>query len=207
MKILLSLIVLSSALTVGCTTTSNELTVKKVNMKDRVYAGRIFVEFNGKKNPDLKCEIYINRGLVPDIKLTADGYLFFKSNSASFRLTKISCYDQPDFYRAAWHHQSLPLEKVFKPESFQTAVYFGDIYINWKTDPAETVAAANLDATSPAYPKVGHVQNSGLLKIEVKDDFEAMKLAFAERVKNKSWNAEETPFTLEKHTVQISSAD
>lgn len=194
-------------LNLACATHSNELVIKKMKASDRIYAGRLIVDMNGQSNKELKCELYLNNSLLADIKLTEDGYLFIKSDNKKFRLSKIACYDQIDLYSAAWHHQRLPFSGLTQSDSTEKAAYFGDIYLNWKINPEETRAAARNDTSTPAYPKVGVVQNSGFIKIEVKDEFESIKPIFADKVKDKSWRASDAPIELEKSIIQISNED
>ncbi len=201
MKIILT--VFSFLILCSCATKNDQLVIKKIKGSDRIYAGRIFVDFNGRKNSELKCELYVGKSLVPDVKLSDEGYLYFKSDNKSFKLSRIACYDQPDFYTAAWHFHNLPLDKFYRSDTPQKATYFGDIYITWKINPEDTKAAAAEDRNSPQYPKVGRVENSGVLQIEVRDDFVNSQKAFAERVENKTWNASETPTVLENHPVKI----
>ena len=132
-----------------------------------------------------------------------EGYVFFKSDSKSFRLSRIACYEQPDAYTAAWHMQSLPLDKFFYSDSTLKATYFGDIYITWKTNPEDTKVAAAQDTSTPQYPKVGRVENSGAIQVEVRDAFEENKKIFAERVQNKAWNPDNAPTVLENHAVKV----
>ncbi len=201
MKIILAFT--SLLLICSCATNNDQLVIKKISQKDRIYSGRIFVDFNGKKNAEAKCEFYVNSGIIPDLKLTPEGYVFFKSDSKSFRFSRIACYDQPDFYTAAWHFQKLPLEKFFRSESPNTATYFGDIYITWKFNPEETKQAALQDQASPQFPKVGRIENSGVLQIEVRDAFAEHQKVFGEKVVNKAWSADNTLTTVENHPVKI----
>jgi hypothetical protein len=187
----------------SCATKSDQLVIKKAKVADRIYSGRLFVDFNGRKNKDLKCELYVNRGIIPDVKLSDEGYVFFKSDSKSFRLSRIACYEQLDAYVAAWHMQSLPLDKFFHSDSTYKATYFGDIYITWKTNPEDTKVAAAQDTSTPQYPKVGRVENSGSIQVEVRDAFEENQKIFTERVQNKSWNPDNAPTVLENHAVKV----
>lgn len=168
--------------------------------KDRIYAGRFVIDFNG-KTEDLKCELYVNGSLVPDIKLSPDGYVFFKSSSSEFKISRISCYDQPDAYTAAWHHQRLPFQNFTRTSRSDVASYFGEIVVTWKIDPADTKMAAAKDTSSVQFPRVGNVEASGELKIEVKNELEAIKKILPMRVSTMS----ETPLTIEAHPVQLIS--
>lgn len=197
------LVFVSAMILTGCATIKDRLEIKKMKTQDRIYAGRILVDFNGRKNVDLKCEFYVGRGIVPDIKLSPEGYIFFKSDNPSFRISRIACYEQPDFYTAAWHHQSIPLGSFVKGGSPYEATYFGDIHITWKTNPEDTRTAAATDQTSPTFPKIGRVEKSGVIQVEVQDGFAAIQPLFQERVKNESWNPDGKEIILENRPVKI----
>lgn len=201
MRILSALVCFASAAILSsCATPSGSLKVKKkLQPKDRIFAGRFIVDFNGKKKEDLKCELYVNRGIVPDIKLASDGYIFFKTTSSEFRISRISCYDQLDAYTAAWHHQRLPFQNFTRTASPDVASYFGDIIINWKTEEVDTKMAAAKDTSSVQYPRVGNVEASGEIKFEIRNELEAIQKILPERVSTIS----ETPITIEAHPAQL----
>jgi hypothetical protein len=190
----IALFVLSS-----CASPSGHLKVKKMATKDRIFAGRFLVDFNGKKAEDLKCELYVNSGLVPDIKLSADGFVFFKTTSSEFKISRIACYDQIDAYVAAWHVQRLPFQAFTRSSSNEVVSYFGDVVIQWKTEDSDTRMAAAKDTTSVQYPRIGRVEASGNMKIEIRSELEAISKILPERVSTLT----ETPLTIEAHPVQM----
>lgn len=183
----------------SCASQSNNLKVKKMTAKDRIFVGRILVDFNGKKQQDVKCELYVNGGIVPDIKLAPDGYIFFKTSSSEFKISRIACYEQLNAYEAAWHHQRFPFQNFARTSSNNVASYFGDVIVTWKTDPADTKAAAAKDTSSVQFPRVGLVEASGEIKVEVRSDLETIQKLVPERVMTMS----DTPITVEAHPVQL----
>src|SRR4051812_2262172 len=108
----------------ACTTLSDDVSVKKMQPKQRLYVGRILVTMNEKPAP--KCEVYLNMDVAPSIKLTPDGFLIYKTDRSELKFRSIACYDQLDMYLAAWHHQKLNLTAVSRPEDQNTVNYFGD---------------------------------------------------------------------------------
>lgn len=196
----MALTLLTGALT-ACATTSNELRIGKLSDRDRIYVGRLLVDFGGVPAKDLKCEVYINRDIVPVFHLAPDGYFFYKTDRSEARLSRISCYHQPTFYVAAWHHKALPFKPFPRPEDPKQAIYFGDIHITWKFDQDATAAAAEKEPMSSTPPRVGHVHDSGSLKVEIKSDFELMNRLFYEKVEN----AREHEFVLKEQLLEKSN--
>lgn len=168
----------------GCATNSSELHLGKWKEKDRLYVGRVIVNFGDLPPEDLKCEVYINRDIVPIFKLDRDGYFFYKTDREEARLSRISCYHRPNFYMAAWHHHSLPLKPFKRPADSLEATYFGDVYVTWKFDKTGTISAAEKEPMTSTPPRIGNVQDSGSLTVEIKSDFELMKRLFFEKVPN-----------------------
>ena len=190
----------SAILISSCATPSGSLNVKKkLGPKDRIYVGRFIIDFNGKKRDELKCELYVNGGVVPDIKLANDGYVFFKTTSTDFKISRIACYDQLDAYTAAWHHQRLPFQDFTRTASPEIASYFGDIVIDWKTQDVDTKMAAAKDTSSVQYPRVGSVEASGEIKFEIRNDVDGIRKILPERVSTIS----EVPLTVEAHPAQL----
>lgn len=183
----------------GCATTSNELRIGKLMRKQRVYVGRILVDFGGMPQKDLKCELYINNDLVPNFKLSADGYFFYKTDREKPELSRITCYHRPNVQLAAWHHQKLGLKPFHRPEEQTDAVYFGDLIVTWDFDKTATEPAAQSQPLTNTPPREGHVYESGTIKVEVRSDFELMNRLFFEKVEG----ARENNFILKEHLVQL----
>jgi hypothetical protein len=160
---------LSTAITflaAGCVTVANELDLKKFGPKDRLYVGRIFINFNGNEHP--KCELYVNSDLTPVLKLTEDNWVFYRTDRVEPTFSKIACYHESSTYYAAWHTQQLDFSKLVQTNSNIDAVYFGDVHIEWKIDDKDTVTAAEnapFDETSPK--RIGTVKDSGELHFTV----------------------------------------
>lgn len=158
----------------GCATTSNEIDLKKISVKDRVYYGRIFVNFNGNTHP--RCELYVNSDLAPVLKIADDNLVFYKTDRSGVNFSKLACYHESSLYYAAWHLQATKLTQLARPESNTEAVYFGDVFFDWKIDEKDTVAAAESAPFEEVTPKrIGHVKDSGELKVRVESKFEEAK--------------------------------
>src|SRR5262245_50413346 len=114
----------------GCATPSDELSVKMLSPKQRVYVGRIHINFGDQKPGDTKCEVYINKDLMPAFKLAKDRYFLYKTDRDEPLISEITCYHQPNRYVAAWHHQDSGLKPLYRPEDPKEAVYFGDLTLN-----------------------------------------------------------------------------
>jgi hypothetical protein len=190
-------VVVGAFLFQGCATTSNELKIGKLTPKQRIYVGRVLVNFGGLPRTDLKCEAYINSDIVPAFKIAPDGYFFYKTDRTEPRLSKLTCYHRESLYLAAWHHQKLGLKPFFRSEEQKEAVYFGDIIIDWNFNKAETAVAAQREPYTSNPPREGHVYESGEIKVEVKSDFALMNRLFFEKVEG----AQEAGFVLKEHLV------
>lgn len=199
-KFRFSVVVVISALFtfLGCATTSNELRIGLLTPNQRVYVGRVKVDFGGLPEDELKCELYINRDIVPAFKLSRDGYFFYKTDRSEARLSKIACYHRANLYLAAWHLQKIPLKPFYRPENQKEAIYFGDLFIKWDFDKAATEPAAERLPYTQTPPREAHVYDSGTLTVEIKNDFEVMNRIFYERVEG----ARENNFVLKEHLVE-----
>ncbi len=159
---------------IGCATTSNEIDLKKIAQKERIYFGRVYVNFNGNTHP--RCELYVNSDLAPVLKIADDNLVFYKTDRESLRFSKIACYHESSMYYAAWHLHELNLSKIEKSDSNTAATYFGDLHLDWKIEEKDTVTSAESAPFEEVTPKrVGHVKDSGEIRISVDSKFEAAK--------------------------------
>jgi hypothetical protein len=198
----ITLLVLNVAVALGlagCATNSDQLKVAKMQPKERLYVGRVLVDFGDTPSADLKCEVYINSDIVPIFKLSSDGYFFYKTDREKPRLSNITCYHRPSLYLAAWHHHALNLKHFYRPDDQKEAVYFGDIIVKWNFNKDATGPAAEKQPYTSNPPREGHVYDSGEMKLEVKSDFEMMNRLFYEKVDG----AKDAGFVLKEHLVEI----
>jgi hypothetical protein len=164
---------------VGCATNSNELSLKKMSMNQRIYVGKIQVSFAGVEGGEApKCELYLNSDITPSVRISSDGLVIFKTDRNPFVLKSLACYHAASHSRAAWHKQDLNFEGLEREEEQATVKYFGDVQVVWKIDPAATEEAAANDRESLGHIKVGHVKDSGAIKATVTDNRDQTAAAF-----------------------------
>ena len=193
------LVLLSLGFLSACSTTSDEVSFKRIQLKDRFYVGQVRVVMNGVEAP--KCELYLNLDISPSIKLAQDGFIFYKTDRENFKLKSIACLHSISNRAAAWHHQKLNLKSVSRPDDNSTIQYFGDIHIDWKIDPAQSVEASEKDMDSTGLVKVGHVKDSGEIRLKItadKSSIENKLTAKWPQVKEKDMKINESIVTIKK---------
>ncbi len=171
---------LAILLNTACATMSDEVSLKKITKSERIYAGRILVELNGQ--PASRCEIYLGYDITPSIKLSADGFVVYKTDREKFQMRSVACYHKYSPRLSAWHHQKLNLEPVAKSADQSAVQYFGDITLKWQIDPETTKETAEKDTDSRTPMKEGRVDDSGELIVDIVDNSALMQNTFFEKV-------------------------
>lgn len=182
---------------VGCVSASNETQFDKVKPKQRVYVGQVQVKMNGQKAE--KCELFVNSDLAPNMKLSEDGFVVYKTSDRKPYLGRVRCLHKANNRKSAWHTQKLNLAPLKRPKKRKSVNYFGHILVNWDFDPEKTLKAPAQDPSS--FRQVGLVDDSGELQIEIKDQSKE-----AADYIQKNWVALKD-FRLETHLVTSETAD
>ncbi|OFZ18762.1 MAG: hypothetical protein A2Z20_01365 [Bdellovibrionales bacterium RBG_16_40_8] len=182
---------------VGCATLSDEVSIEKINSKQRLYVGRVLVNFNGETNP--KCEIYLSYDIAPSIKLSSDGFVVYKTDRQELKFKELTCYHKVTSYIGAWHHQKLALRAIKRPQDSSEVNYFGDIHIDWVFDPKTSKIAADKDYDTRAPYKTGQIKDSGDIKIWVGKDMAYIENAFYSKVSG----AREKGFRLQSALTEL----
>lgn len=185
------------AATIGCATVSDEISLKKFTPQQRLYIGRLRVNFNGDEKP--KCEVYINYDVAPSMKLSHDGWILYKTDRQGLRLREIACFHQGTKYLSAWHHQKLPLEEIGRPADKQNVRYFGDLVVDWKIDPNMTIEAAQKVTQAQSPFREGQVKESGELKLSVANHMTEAEVQFFTKVPE----AREQGLHIEENVVSV----
>ena len=193
MRLLVSFAMLAM---VGCATPSNETNFKKVKPKQRVYVGNVEVTLNGK--PADKCELFMNSKLAPNIKLSEDGFVVYKTADRKPYLGKVRCLHRVSNRKAAWHTQDLELNPLNRPKKRKSVNYFGHISLNWEIDPDKTLSAPVADPS--AFRQVGMVDESGEIQLKVQDQKDV-----AEKYIQENWLTLKD-FRVETHLVSLQAA-
>lgn len=128
LQLLASIILLSS-----CTTPMHqEFDLSKLKPEERVYAGNIQVDLNGKKNADLTCDVFVNNDLNPSFRISPSGEYKFKTIKKSLRLSKIACIHLVNNEKR-WVYHGLETERIKQPDESkaQKIHRMKDLDIKW----------------------------------------------------------------------------
>lgn len=131
--LLLSLNLFSLFFTAACSTPAmQEIDLAKLKGDERAYEGNIQVDLNGKKNPDLTCDLFLNSDINPMIRISPDGDFVFKSIKKKLAFSKIACIYQVKNEKK-WIIHSLDIPRIAQtPENLRNQVFnMGSLKINW----------------------------------------------------------------------------
>lgn len=181
----------------SCVSSKKDFSMEKLKPRERIYVGRVIVDFNGNLQP--QCELYLNSDLAPSIKLEADGHIYYRTDRLQPRLSKISCYHQESARHAAWHVQDLPLDNLNRSEDQKEIIYFGEIQIKWNVDPNQTIESAKNEPETRELLRVGRVKNSGDLTVQVTSDVNAAERRFY----SEQSDAKATGFLVKEQVLKI----
>lgn len=135
---ILSLLSLTLILGACSTPIKQEINFDKLKPDERVYTGIIQVDLNGKTNPDLTCDLFLNSDIAPTIRLAADGVYQFKSIKKKLAFSKIACIHQVGNTKH-WIRQSLDIERIKQPEEAKAKEVhnMGTLQLTWIVNDSE----------------------------------------------------------------------
>jgi hypothetical protein len=117
----------------SCTTpTRHTIDMEKLKENERVYSGKFFVELNGKTNPELTCDLFVNSDFAPTVRLAADGEFLFKTTKKSLAFSRIGCLIQHE-NKERWIYQKLGIPRINQPseEKAKEIYNMGEIRVTW----------------------------------------------------------------------------
>ncbi len=202
-KILLTEIlpkVLLLTLIFGCAAKEPELDLADVKKKDRIYTGTLNLTFNGKKNEDLKCEVFLDMSYNSDFKVPRDGFVVFKDSSRDLKIHKISCPFKAGKDKI-WVYHHLELLPIKKPRDRNEVTYFGNLDINW------TFTEKDLKDLNENLKKAGElVENRGKFEVKITSDLAVHEAIAKQKIKDFQTNTQlkiiENAFKLDEDTLQ-----
>lgn len=162
----------------GCTT-KELVSTEKMKKTDRLYVGKVFVDFNGQTNAEGKsaprCDLFLKSSVTAEFKASPTGFVSFKENAKSVRLGEIACIFEYGNEKA-WVHYPISFKSIPKSAQMNEVTYFGDVHIKWTLTPEEF----NSTEYKEGFAMDKKVFEKGEFTVEVKDNFEASKQKFTE---------------------------
>lgn len=163
-------IIVLVALTSACTSPSKkDFDLAKLQPNERVYAGNIQVNLNGKTNTDLTCDLFLNSDIAPVFRLSPSGDYVFKSNRKTLAFSKIVCIHKVDT-TSVWAKQNLNLKRIERPEDASAIHKLDNLAITWTIADQEIKKdSTNPFETSRVDKVIGKIEVKSLPYLETHD--------------------------------------
>ncbi len=167
----------------GCASKSNKISIDSLKTGERIFFGKINIDFNGLDIEDRNCEIFINSEYKPTFTLTADSMISYKTKMDKMHLSQIACWDEKNQLESKWFNYDLPFKAIDAPKSAKKITYFGDINIRWNTkgykeskQPLQRSMTGS--PSNDSYPDQERIHNAGKFRLSIKDNVTKTKKAF-----------------------------